>query len=202
METSTIVLIAVVVLAVIAIGLAIAAYLNLLPGSRSGKLKKHFGDEYQYAVESHGDREAAERDLSERLRRRRGMKLRDLTSNEVKAHDDAWAAVQQEFVDNPVRAVRDAQAVVESAMADRGYPDVRPGAEGGAGFEQRIRDLSVDHPAAVAALRRAQRAGRTADQSGTEHLREELVAYRGLVDALAGGLPAAHGTAEHSGRRL
>ncbi|MFD6952080.1 hypothetical protein A6A08_02630 [Nocardiopsis sp. TSRI0078] len=198
METGTIVIIAIIVVAVVVIagGIAIAARSSLLPGRRTTRLKKRFGAEYDHAVEAHGDAAAAERDLSERLRHRKNMKLRKLSDQQRAAHTDTWAVVQQEFVDDPVRSVRSARGLVEAIMIDRGYPD-RPADTGDtSGFESRLRDLSVDHPAAVAEFRRVHASGRPveADQTGTEHMREELVAYRGLVEGLLGELPAADGT--------
>jgi hypothetical protein len=198
METGTIVIIAIIVVAVVVIagGIAIAARSSLLPGRRTTRLKKRFGAEYGYAVEAHGDEAAAERDLSERLRHRKNMKLRELSDQQRAAHTDTWTVVQQEFVDDPVHSIRSARGLVEAIMIDRGYPDHPAGADDPTGFESRLRDLSVDHPDAVAEFRRVHAAGRPveADPTGTEHMREELVAYRGLVEALLGELPAADGT--------
>ncbi|WP_150239551.1 hypothetical protein [Nocardiopsis quinghaiensis] len=191
METGTITF-ALVALAVVALagGIAIAARSLLLPTWRTTRLRKHFGTEYHHTVQDHGDTSAAERDLSARLRRRQDTELRELTVQEREAHADTWAAIQQVFVDDPARAVLDARALVGTIMADLGYPGPSPDE----GFEQRLKDLSVDHPAAVADARRAQEAEPPAepDRSHTEHLREVLVSHRGLVDALLGGLrPAA-----------
>ncbi|PDP85590.1 hypothetical protein CQJ94_21520 [Glycomyces fuscus] len=201
METGIIVIIALVVVVVIAGGIAIAARSSILPGRRTTRLKKRFGAEYDRAVEVHGNKAAAENDLSERLRRRDNMTLRDLSDQQRVAHTETWATVQQEFVDDPVRAVRDARGLVEAIMADRGYPGPTSAADGDAAFEQRLSDLSVDHSAAVTEFRRAHAAGRPAEagQSGTEHMREELVSYRGLVEALLGGLPTADGTSRTTG---
>jgi hypothetical protein len=200
METGIIVIIALVVVVVIAGGIAIAARSSILPGRRTTRLKKRFGAEYDRTVEVHGNKAAAENDLSERLRRRDNMTLRDLSDQQRVAHTQTWATVQQEFVDDPVRAVRDARGLVEAIMTDRGYPGPTSAADSDAAFEQRLNDLSVDHSAAVTEFRRAH-AGRPAGtgQSGTEHMREELVSYRGLVEALLGGLPTADGTPRATG---
>jgi hypothetical protein len=200
METGIIVIIALVVVVVIAGGIAIAARSSILPARRTARLKKRFGAEYDRAVEVHGNRTAAENDLSERLRRRDNMRLRELSDQQRVAHTETWAAVQQEFVDDPVRAVRDARGLVEAIMADRGYPGPASAADSEAAFDQRLDDLSVDHSAAVTGFRRAHATGRPAEagQSGTEHLREELVSYRDLVGSLLGGLPTADGTTDRS----
>lgn len=196
METGTVVIIVIVAVVIIAAGVAFAARSSIFPGQSSARLKKRFGAEYERAVEAHGDKAAAERDLTARLERRKGMTLRRLTDREREAHAGAWASVQQEFVDDPVNAVRSARRLVEGIMADLGYAD-SPSSNGGRGFEQRAQDLSVDHPAAVAEFHRVRGPERPegADRSDTEGLREELVSYRGLVEALVGGLPEAPGTA-------
>ncbi|NYH54875.1 hypothetical protein HNR06_004464 [Nocardiopsis arvandica] len=195
METGTMTVTVLVALAVVALagGIAIAARFLLLPAWRTARLRKHFGTEYDHAVQDHDDTSAAERDLSARLRRRQDTELRALAVQEREAYADTWATVQQVFVDAPDRAVRDARALVSAVMADLGYPDPPPDE----GFERRLRDLSVDHPAAVADVRGAQGAEHSTgpDRPHTEHLREVLVAHRGLVDALLGGglRPAARG---------
>mgnify|MGYP001157840818 CR=1 FL=1 len=202
-DTGIILIISLIALLVIVAVIAFVARSSLLPGRRTARLKKRFGPEYDRAVRAHGDAGAAERDLSERLRRREGMSIRDLTDQERRAHADAWAAIQQEFVDAPVQAVQDARLTVGAIMADRGYPAPPAPADTDEGFEHRLRDLSVDHPTAVAGLRRTQDAGRLAesDESRTEYLREALVAYRDLVGALLGGPPAVDGTVGAAGAR-
>ncbi|WP_201294709.1 MULTISPECIES: hypothetical protein [unclassified Nocardiopsis] len=201
MDTTTIIIAVVVAVVVIAAVIAFAVFSSRRPARRTAQLKKRFGPEYDHAVEVHGDKGAAERDLSERLRRHDNLRLRELTSREREAHSVAWSSVQQEFVDDPVRAIRNARRVVESAMADLGYPEVRTTGDPDQAFEQRVRELSVEHPRAVARYRRAQAARPAADPSGTEHMREELVAYRGLVDALVGGLPKVGATTSDPARR-
>ncbi|WP_017587431.1 hypothetical protein [Nocardiopsis ganjiahuensis] len=196
MDITTIVIIA-VVLVIVAGGAAIAARFSVLPAARTNRLRKRFGPEYDRALKEHGDKASAERELSERLGAIEKTKLRKLSPEERGAHVNAWAAVQQEFVDDPVSALRDARGLTDTIMRDLGYPE-RPSAVGGGAddesFDQRVRDLSVEHPTAVARYRDAQAAGHLAEanRTTTEGLREALVAYRGLVDALLGGLPTSN----------
>lgn len=198
MDTETIVIIA-IALVVVAGGIAIAARFWLLPAGRTNRLRKRFGPEYDRALTEHGDKASAERDLSDRLSTMEKTKLRKLGPEERGAHVNAWAAIQQEFVDDPVSAVRNAQGLTEAIMRDLGYPE-RPSAAGSGAddesFAQRVKDLSVNHPEAVTRYREAQAAGHLteADHTATENLREALLAYRGLVDALLGGLPTDNGT--------
>ena len=197
-ETQTIVIIAIVVVVaavVLAGGIAYFARSSILPARRTARLKQRFGAEYERAVATHGDTAAAERDLADRLERRKALELRELTGSERRAHIDTWSVIQQEFVDAPVRAVHDARGLVETIMRDVGYPDTPVDTADDHGFERLTRMLSVDHPATVAAFHRAHAAGHLtgADQERTENLREALVAYRGLADSLLGGLPEVDG---------
>nr|WP_233571334.1 hypothetical protein [Nocardiopsis sp. Huas11] len=181
--SGTVVLITVLVAAAVA-AVLIAAYFRLLPAWRGARLRKRFGPEYDAAVAAaQGDRSVAERELDERLRRHRQTSVRTLTDAERDGHTRSWSTVQEGFVDDPAAAVGDARALVERIMTDLGYPD-RAG-----GFEDRLRDLSVEHAHAVAEARRANVALSPAEQADTEHLREALVACRGLVTALLGTPP-------------
>ena len=193
METQTIITIAIVVAVavVLAGGIAYFARSSILPARRTARLKQRFGAEYGRTVQAHGDTAAAERDLTERLEHRNALRLRGLTDSERREHIGTWSAIQQEFVDDPVRAVHDARGLVEAIMRDVGYPEVPAGTADDHGFDRLTRVLSVDHPVAVADFHRARAAGHLteADRERTENLREALVAYRGLADALLDGLP-------------
>ncbi|RKS09037.1 hypothetical protein DFP74_4765 [Nocardiopsis sp. Huas11] len=187
MDTGIIVTILVAVATVaIVVGILIAVRAWVVPARRSARLKKRFGPEYDRTVRSHGDRAAAERELHGRLRRHENMDLRELTDQEREIHERTWASVQQQFVDDPVDAVRNARLLVEAIMTDRGYTGRPSPAEDDAAFERRVEDLSVEHPSVVAEFRGAHTAGRLADarQAPTEELREAVVAYRRLVTAL------------------
>jgi hypothetical protein len=203
-ETGTIVIIVTAVIVIVG-GAAVAAQLVILPALRTNQLRRRFGSEYDRALEAHEDKAGAERDLAERLRQRRDTNLRELAPDERVAHAEAWARVQREFVDDPVGSVRGARSLTDSIMRDLGYSD-GPVAEDGvhddASFERRAKDLSVDHPEAVARYRATWAAGHLAeaDHTATENLREALLAYRGLVDALLGGLPQDNGRGDGTAR--
>jgi hypothetical protein len=86
--------------------------------------------------------------------------------------------VQQRFVDDPRRAVGDADGLVKEVMSARGYPM--------GNFEQRVADLSVEH-ATVLNHYRAARAIAQASEKGeasTEDLRQAMVHYRALFTDL------------------
>jgi len=86
--------------------------------------------------------------------------------------------VQKRFVDDPSVAVSQAEKLVTTVMAARGYPVTD--------FEQRAADISVNYPAVVQNYRSAreitQRHAR--GQSSTEDLRQSMVYFRSLFDEL------------------
>lgn len=197
MDTTTFIIIGVVVVLVIAAVLALALMSDRVPLGNRARLKRRFGDEYDRAVEAHGGRKAAEHELARRLERRKEMRLRRPGEEEKARYRDAWIAVQQEFVDDPGLALRDSRRVLADAMTALGYPQ-EPSGTDDESFERRLADLSVDHGDEVAAVHRTARSD--TGLSDTEHLREVLVAHRRLLDALLGGVggwPTAHGKTEH-----
>jgi hypothetical protein len=86
--------------------------------------------------------------------------------------------VQAVFVDDPEGAVREAEGLIRSVMADRGYPTND--------FEQRAADVSVDHPRVVENYREGHRIARASASGGstTEDLRQAMRHYRALFEEL------------------
>ncbi|CAL9474884.1 hypothetical protein SUDANB121_02928 [Nocardiopsis dassonvillei] len=185
MDMTIFIIIGVVTVLIIAAVLALALASSRVPLGNRLLLKKRFGEEYDRAVEVHGGRKAAERDLAQRLERHRKLRLRRLDDGEKARYRDAWIGVQQEFVDDPERALRDSRRVLTDAMTALGYPE-EPSGTDDASFDRRLDDLSVAHGDEVAAVHRAGRPD--AGISVTEHLREALVAHRRLLDSLLGGV--------------
>ena len=86
--------------------------------------------------------------------------------------------MQTRFVDDPNRSFEEADGLVRAVMKDRGYPMED--------FEQRVADVSVDHPLVVEHYRQAH-AMALANERGaatTEDLRQGMVHYRTLFDEL------------------
>jgi len=81
-------------------------------------------------------------------------------------------------VDDPDGAVREADGLIQSVMAERGYPMDD--------FEQRAADISVDHPQVVENYREGHRLTRAAaiGDGTTEDLRQAMQHYRSLFDDL------------------
>jgi hypothetical protein len=174
-----IVLVVVVVVLVLAL---IAAGVMLFQRRRTERLQEHYGPEYERSLSEAGNRRAAEAQLTEREKRHRDLDIRDLRSDERDRFAASWADIQREFVDDPKRAVSDADALVLDIMRTRGYP---VGDDGG-DFERRAEDISVEHPDVVQRYREAHSV-RDATERGdvdTENQRAAVSSYRSLVTAL------------------
>jgi hypothetical protein len=176
MDTSLIIgLVVLVAVVLILVGTYVAA-----PRLRSGLLRRTFGPEYDRAVTASETRRDAERDLRERRRRHRNLRLHDIPPERRREYTREWARVQERFVDAPTSATQDADTLVDRLVVERGYDD--------ADRERRLADMSVRHPHAVDRLRRAREIHARAETGGasTDELRDAMVHYRILVDDLLG----------------
>jgi hypothetical protein len=177
-----------VVLIVAAVVLVAALGYALTVQGRSRMLRRRFGPEYDRAVERHGNRGAAERELMSRRKRHAELELRELDPRQRERHREEWQAVQEQFVDQPAEAVEQAGRLVTQVMGERGYPT--------RDFDEQVEHLSVEHARTLDHYRRgheiSERAARR--EAGTEELRQAMVHYRALFDELLGA-PAGHGPA-------
>jgi hypothetical protein len=201
-DTTTIVLIVLAVLVVLAVVGVVLAQKRKRDG-----LRQKFGPEYDRTVEGAGGRRDAEKELQQRTRRREELDIRPLEPQRRDAFSAEWRATQEEFVDRPSEAVRDANGLVERVMAERGYP-VQD-------FDQMARDVSVDHATVVSEYRSAHEISQRNDrgEASTEDLRQAMVHYRSLFadlldagehDRPGGGAPPADGSRDRhpeGGRR-
>jgi hypothetical protein len=145
---------------------------------RTGRLQEQFGPEYDRTVDTAESKREAEVELQEREERRRELDIRPLSQAARDRYIERWQSVQAEFVDNPGAAVARADDLIQSVMAERGYPVED--------FEQRAADVSVDHPDVVENYRHGHRlAQSSADGEGsTEDLRQAMRHYRALFEEL------------------
>jgi hypothetical protein len=173
MPTWAWVVIAVVVVAVIAL-----AIWQVLVHRRTTRLQERFGPEYDRTIGASESKRDAEAELRDREERRQQFQIRPLTQAARDRYISSWEAVQAQFVDDPRTAVASADALLQSVMAERGYPM--------ADFDQRAADISVDHPTVVENYRQGQRlSSATGDANGaTEDLRRAMRHYRALFDEL------------------
>ncbi|SNS53964.1 hypothetical protein [Actinomadura mexicana] len=182
MSTAIWVVVALVVVAVLA-----AAGYFVMTRSRTARLRRRFGPEYDRAVERQGGRAAAERELRSREQRHEELELRDLDPRRREEYREQWVRVQERFVDAPEAAVEQADQLVTVVMGERGYPTH--------GFEEKVAHLSVEHGRTLDHYRRAHTiSGRAATkEASTEDLRQAMVHYRALFEELL----APHGEAHH-----
>ena len=151
---------------------------GMMKRKQTKQLQSQFGPEYERTVEAADNKKTAESELAARRERREQLDIRPLSSAARERYVHQWQIVQVQFVDNPSGAVASADQLIQSVMADRGYP-VKD-------FETRAADLSVDHPDVVENYRHGHRlAQKAADGDGsTEDLRQAMRHYRVLFDDL------------------
>ncbi len=157
---------------------AIALCWMLIRKRRSEHLRKRFGPEYDRVAQEHRNQRRAEAVLETREKRVERLHIHPLTQKDRDHFVQAWLADQARFVDDPKGAVTEADRLVADVMRARGYPVSE--------FEQRVEDISVDHPhvienyRAAAGIAERHRRG----EATTEDLRQAMVYYRQLFDDL------------------
>lgn len=165
---------ALLALAVGAVGLILARRAR----QRSAQLQRHFGPEYERTVEVLGSAALAERELEERARRVENFRFTELSSEARERFAAYWNQVQGYFATDPVVAVTATTELINEVMRARGYPTIC--------YEQRVADLSVEHPRVVQHYRAAHELSRSVNNgvADTELLRQALVHYRMLFTEL------------------
>jgi hypothetical protein len=164
---------------------------------RSETLRTKFGSEYDRVVHDTGSVKAAEATLEQRARRVEALHIRPLAREDAARYADGWRRVQERFVDDPNGAVTEADRLVGEVMHARGYPL--------GDFEQRVDDISVNHPDVVINYRAAREIAQAhaRGQASTEDLRQAMVHYRALFNDLLeqrSGEPAAEIAREEAQR--
>ncbi len=168
-------IIAIIVVAIVAA--AVVAW-AIARNRRTAALKSQFGPEYDRTLRERGSATEAEAALLQRQKRVEKFRMRELTAEEREGFITEWRMVQARFVDDPKRAVTDADDLVVRLMQARGYPM--------SDFEQRAADISVDHPRVVDNYRAAHQIAVRQRQGAatTEDLRNAIIYYRSLFDEL------------------
>lgn len=166
------------VIVVVAVVVVIALAAVALGWGRSAALRRRFGPEYDRTVDEEGGRRAAEASLRDRAKRRDELEIRELPSDARLQFGTRWRDVQSGFVDDPRRAVDDADGLVQEVMRERGYPVEE--------FDERIEMVSVDHPELAENYRVAHSIQRRSgtDAASVDDLREAFQRYRALFDDL------------------
>jgi len=166
------------------IGIAVAlvlvgvGLLFVVRDRRLRSLKARFGEEYGRAVDEYGSEAAAVQEFRARERRVRRLRLRSLNMSQRQHVNGEWVKVRMLFIENPLRAVRNANHIVKTILHERGYRDED--------FEHRLEDLSVDH-ASILGHYRAARALTEQEfdpRTATEDLRQAMVHYDAIIEEL------------------
>jgi hypothetical protein len=92
----------------------------------------------------------------------------------------SWRKIQATFVDDPARALSEADQLLGAVMLARGYP--------ASDFENRAAEISVDHATVVENYRAGHDIAvlHSQRQATTEDLRKGMLHYRALFDELMG----------------
>ncbi|MBI2767387.1 MAG: hypothetical protein HYX53_15945 [Chloroflexi bacterium] len=145
---------------------------------RTTQLKDEFGPEYQRTLEATGSRREAEKELVDRQKRVEQLHLQPLSREQAQHYAVAWNETQAAFVDAPTEAIGRADGLVAEVMEVRGYPMAQ--------FDQRVADISVEHPKLVTNYRSAHMTAvrNRKGEATTEELRRAMVQYRELFDDL------------------
>jgi hypothetical protein len=183
-------IVAVILIVVIVV---LAALVAGAVSARRRRLQQQFGPEYDRIVTEQNSRLRAEAELTDRQRRVRKLDIKPLSQEARRTYAADWMTIQEQFVDSPQTAVREAYDLVTTVMTERGYPIQDD--------EQVMADLSVEHAPTVSHFRAAQQIT-TASATGaaaTEDLRQALINYRALFSDLLGdpvALPGAAATTD------
>jgi hypothetical protein len=175
------------IVAAAVIAIALAVYF-MRTKQRSDELRQRFGPEYERTVRETGDVNKAEAALAARAARVERLQIRLLGPDDARRFSDRWRTVQARFVDDPRRAVTEADRLIGEVMHARGYPV--------SDFERRVEDISVDHPDVVMNYRAAREIAEehARGHATTEDLRQAMVHYRALFADLLEEKMAAHDT--------
>ncbi|MDX6223596.1 MAG: hypothetical protein QOD91_2650 [Frankiales bacterium] len=173
MPTWVILLIVVAVIVLMAAGVA-GRMARTRRVRRTRELRARFGPEYDRLAYG-GSRRQVERELLKRERRHQGLDLKPLSEPDRVKYAAGWQDAQLFFLDDPVQAVRDAEALIGKVMAKRGYPST-------VDLAAQADELSVEHARQLSNLRAAQAitAAAGSGKATTEDLRQAMVRYRAL----------------------
>jgi len=129
-------------------------------------------------VRAGGSRREAESSLEKRAERVDSLHIRPLAPEDRARFIESWARVQARFVDGPGSAVTEADQLLGDVMSTRGYPM--------SDFEQRVADISVDHPQVLDNYRAAHQGAlrQSRGEASTEDLRKSMIHFRTLFEDL------------------
>jgi FtsZ-interacting cell division protein ZipA len=167
-----------VLIAIAVVALLAVVVWDALRRQRTGRLQQQFGPEYGRTLENTDSKREAEAELQGREERRERLDIRPLSGAARARYLQNWQTLQAQFVDDPRGAVAGADVLIQSVMAERGYPVED--------FEQRAADVSVDYPQVVENYRHGHRLAQASanGSNSTEGLRQAMRHYRTLFEEL------------------
>ena len=173
----TLVGITALVMSVLAFAFAVWALSDV---RKSRRLGLKFGPAYDRAVKLERDARHPEAVLEKREKQVSKSSIRPLTPRERAQFDEQWRIVQERFVDNPCKAVAEADHLIDKAMKARGYPI--------SDFEAQAADLSVDYPLLVEHYHAAHQIDlrQNGEREDTEELRKAMQHYHVLFEEVIG----------------
>jgi len=171
--------IVVLVVAVVVVLLVLAGVVALLKRRKQRhELQETYGPEYDRTVEQSDKRRDAERELAERKQRHESLQIRPLSAASRQRYLTAWDGVQSRFVDSPVLALSEADALLTRLLAERGFPteDVRT--------QEQM--LSVEHAHVLDGFRagHAIEQQNTTGNADTEQVRQGMLHFRQVFEEL------------------
>jgi hypothetical protein len=176
----TIIVVVVVVIALIAIVYFLLRRRRQQQQERQEEARREFGPEYDRLAEERGSERKAEKELRER-REKVEEETRPLSDESRERYTERWQNVEKTFVDDPVRALDDADGVVEDILKERNFPSESR--------DEASRDVGVTHPGIVEEFRQARRVhekatGRGDGETDLEHMRRAIQKYRSVYERL------------------
>lgn len=175
MTTTEIVLLVVAVVLVLLVVAAVAALAKRR--KQRTELQKTYGSEYDRTVERADKRKEAERELAERKERHDSLEIRPLSAASRQRYLTAWDGLQNRFVDSPVLALSEADALLTRMLAERGFPtDVRTQED----------MLSVEHAHVLGGFRAGHEIEQrnTTGNADTEQVRQGMLHFRQVFEDL------------------
>jgi hypothetical protein len=147
---------------------------------RTKQLQERFGPEYDRVVNDANDKSEAEKELKSRLEHVKALDIRPLSEQERTKFANEWRITQAKFVDEPLTALREAEALIRRVMEVKGYP-VQD-------FDREAADISVDYPDLVPQYQglHAIAIRKDANDISTEEMRQAIVDCRSLFEKLVG----------------
>ena len=172
--------IVILVVALVVVLLVIVAVVAAKRRKQTQELRGTFGSEYDRTVDGSDKRRDAERELAERKARHDNLEIRPLTPASRQRYLTAWSGVQNRFVDAPVLALSEADALLTQLLAERGFPtdDVRTQED----------MLSVEHADVLDGFRagHAIEQQNTTGSADTEQVRQGMLHFREVFESLVG----------------